>query len=213
MCRNAGAPPELAIEQKGIFQYEPLPTMPPANKVLLKGFWQAAEYVSDSFKASWDAVKGAEDLLKQWQLETKEQMVKTAFIHVRLGDYKLLPHHQVNLLSYFAIAMNRFPEDIRFLVFSDTMEEAKNYSVFNDRCVFVDELEEYNALFLMSRCQAGAITANSTFSWWGAFFGRQAALEEGLEYRAYMPSKWMAEGGPPESSNPIYPPWANVVSV
>lgn len=207
------ASPELAIEQKGVFQYEPLPTMPPANKILLKGFWQAAEYVSDSFKASWDAVKGAEDLLKRWQLETKEQRAKTAFIHVRLGDYKILPHHQVKLHSYIAIAMNRFPEDMRFLVFSDTMEEAKNYNIFNDRCVFVTESDEYNTLFLMSRCWAGAITANSTFSWWGAFFGRQAALEEGLEYRAYMPSKWMAEGGPPESSNPIYPPWANVVSV
>jgi hypothetical protein len=207
------ASPELAIEQKSVFQYEPMPTMPPARKVLLKGMWQAAEYVSDSFKASWDAVAEKDTLLKRWHLETTQQRAKTAFIHIRLGDFKILPHHQVNLLSYIAVSMERFAEDTRFLVFSDTMEEAKNYSVFNDRCVFVNELDEYHALFLMSRCQAGAITANSTFSWWGAFFGRQAALEEGLEYRAYMPSKWMAEGGPPESSNPIYPPWATVVSV
>ena len=207
--------PELAIEQKSVFQYEPLPNMPPANKILLKGYWQAAEYVSDSFKASWDAVSGSEALLKRWQLETKEQRIKTAFIHVRLGDYKILPHHQVNLLSYFAIAMERFPEDTRFLIFSDTIEEAKHYSVFGDRCVFVTESDEYNTLFLMSRCWAGAITANSTFSWWGAFFGRQVAIKEEspVEFKAYMPSKWMSSGGPPESTTPIYPPWATVISV
>jgi hypothetical protein len=207
------APPELAIEQKSVFQYEPMPTMPPARKVLLKGMWQAAEYVSDSFKPSWEAMGEKDALMKRWHLETKQQRAKTAFIHVRLGDFKILPHHQVNLLSYIAVSMERFAEDTRFLVFSDTMEEAKNYSVFNDRCVFVNELDEYNTLFLMSRCQAGAITANSTFSWWGAFFGRQAAVEEGLEYRAYMPSKWMAEGGAPDKTDAIYPPWATVVSV
>ena len=209
------ASPELAIEQKSVFQYEPMPAMPPARKILLKGCWQASDYVSDSFKASWDAVAEKDTLLKRWHLETKEQRAKTAFIHVRLGDYKILPHHQVNLLSYFCSAIQRLPADTRFLVFSDSIEEAKAYEVFkdHDRCVFVDELEEYNTLFLMSRCQAGAITANSTFSWWGAFFGRQAALEEGLEYRAYMPSKWMAEGGTPDKTDAIYPPWATVVSV
>lgn len=209
------ASPELAIEQKSVFQYEPMPTMPPASKVLLKGMWAAAEYVSDSFKPSWEAVAERHTLLKRWHLETKQQRAKTAFIHLRLGDFKILPHHQVNLLSYFWRAMQRLPEDTRFLVFSDSIEEAKAYEVFknHDRCVFVDELDEYNTLFLMSRCQAGAITANSTFSWWGAFFGRQAALEEGLEYRAYMPSMWMAEGGAPDKTDAIYPPWATVVSV
>ena len=209
------ASPELAIEQKSVFQYEPMPAMPPARKILLKGMWQAAEYVSDSFKPSWDAVAERDTLLKRWHLETTQQRAKTAFIHVRLGDYKILPHHQVNLLSYFSSAIQRLPEDTRFLVFSDSIEEAKAYELFknHDRCVFVDELEEYNTLFLMSRCQAGAITANSTFSWWGAFFGRQAALEEGLEYRAYMPSKWMAEGGTADKTDAIYPPWATVVSV
>jgi hypothetical protein len=205
------AAPEVSIEQRAVFQYEPLPALPPANKIILKGFWQAGEYVLDSLKPSWEAVPDKDALLKRWNLETKLQKAKTAFLHVRLGDYKLLPHHQVNLLSYFDTCIKRFPEDTRFLVFTDSPEEIKALPVFNDRCVFVQEQDEYKAMYLMSRCWAGAICANSTFSWWGAFFARQLAAEETLEFRAYMPSKWMAVSSEPTEA--IYPPWATVISV
>jgi hypothetical protein len=31
------------------------------------------------------------------------------FIHVRLGDYKILPHHQVNLKSDYAQCLDKIP--------------------------------------------------------------------------------------------------------
>jgi hypothetical protein len=203
------AEPLLAIDQDAVFQVAPLPTVAPADRTLLHGMWQDAKCVSDTFRPSWSGVEDKEHLLARWSLKTDEQRTKTAFLHVRLGDYKILPHHQVNLLAYFATAMASFPEDTRFLIFSDSLEEAQQLPVFtaNDRCVFVQEDNELNTLYLMSLCSAGAITANSTFSWWGAYFGRQntnASL-----YRAYMPSPWMAKCSEP--TEPIYPSWATVI--
>ena len=196
------AEPLLGITQSSCFDVCPFPTVAPADRVLLKGFWQAAEYVSDSFKPSWDSVNS--DVLARWNLSTLEQRQKTVFIHVRLGDYRILPHHQVNLLAYFVKAMDTFPEDTRFLVFSDEPEVAMTLPVFNDRCVFVDEKDELITLYLMSQC-GGAITANSTFSWWGAAFGRQCQTN----YRACMPAQWMVTT---ESTKSIYPTWATVIA-
>ena len=195
------AEPLIGISQDKCFEYCAFPTVAPADRVVLRGMWQAAEYVSDSFKPSWDAITD-KDLLKRWNLETDLQRQNTVFLHVRLGDYKILPHHQVNLLSYFVKAMEQFPNSVRFLVFSDEPSLAKTFPIFGDRCVFVEEPCELRSLFLMASCSAGAITANSTFSWWGAFFGRQ-----GYEtiYKAYMPAQWMVSS---ESTDAIYPTWA-----
>jgi hypothetical protein len=201
---------DVSFEEESVFKYILLPEDPLGNKILLKGFWQAAAYVCDSFKPSWDAIVEKDSLLTLWNLETESQKKKTAFLHVRLGDYKILPHHQVNLLAYFASSIEKYPEDTRFLIFSDTLEEARIFPVFNDRCVFVNETDEYRALFLMSQCWAGSITANSTFSWWGAFFGRQASPDS-ASYKCYMPGKWFVEYK--ESTQPIYPLWATVVPI
>ena len=206
------AQPELAIEQEKVFEYSPLPAAPPANRILLKGFWQAAAYTSESFRPSWDAIDGTTALLERWKLSSNLQQRNTAFLHVRLGDFKVLPHHQVNLLSYFAKAMDSFSADTRFLVFSDSIQEARSLPILHDhdRCVFVDENDDYTSWVRMSKCQAGAIIANSTFSWWGAFFGRQAATEKDL-YRACMPARWMANCS--ETTEAIYPHWAAVLDV
>ena len=201
------AEPLLAIDQVKCFEVCPFPNVSPADRVLLRGMWQAAEYVSDSFTPSWTAVLAEDSLLSRWNLSSIEQKGKTAFIHVRLGDYKILPHHQVNLLSYYVRSMDKFPSDIRFLVFSDEPEVAKTFPIFSDRCVFVDESNELHALYLMSQCKAGCITANSTFSWWGAFFGKQGSTN----YRACMPAQWMVVSC--ESTDAIYPSWANKVPV
>ena len=187
--------------------------VPPASKVLLKGFWQAADYIPGRLEPSWDLVEGHTDIQARLNLTSSEQRSKTAFLHVRLGDFCILPHHQVNLLAYYVRAMERFPSDTRFLVFSDTQDIAKSYGIFKDRCVFVDEPREYSTLYIMSLCHAGAITANSTFSWWGAYFGRQSALDSACsDYLACMPSRWMAgQPGQPETTSAIYPNWATIV--
>ena len=195
----------LSIDQDKVFEETLLPSEAPAQTVLLKGMWQAASFVLDDFRPTWTEKP---ELLDRWRLTTDEQRAKSVFLHVRLGDYTNLPHHQVNLLAYFVRAMDMFT-NVRFLIFSDSIEEVKTYSIFSSQlCVFVDEPDEYNSMYLMSKCGAGAITANSTFSWWGAFFARQ---ESKVAFKACMPDTWFVKHSEPTTA--IYPPWATVVPV
>lgn len=205
------AEPLLAIKQDECFKYNPFPRLPPADRILLRGFWQAANYVSESFKPSWDCID-SEPILQRWNLTTVLQRQKTAFLHIRLGDYTILPHHQVNLLSYYIKAMDSFPDDTRFLLFSDEPAKAKTFSIFNDRCVFVEEPSELLSMYLMSQCHAGAITANSTFSWWGAFFAAAAVkeIDKNAIYLACMPTRWMVSN---EVTDDIYPNWVKRIDI
>ena len=203
------AEPEILYEHTGAsaFEYSPFPSIAPANTLLLKGPWIAAKYIHEDFKVNWQfAIPDSTSLLERWCLLTQEQQEKTVFLHVRLGDYCILPHHQVNLLTYYVKAMESFSSDTRFLIFSDTLDKARSLPVFDERCVFVQEDNELNTLYLMSCCNGG-ITANSTFSFWGLFFGRQRL---GESYKGYMPDRWMASN---EDTSDLYPSWVTRISV
>lgn len=199
------AEPAICINQElsDVFTFNPLPEFPPTDTVLLRGSWISAKYVDPEFAPDWtSAISDSATLLARWSLLSPEDRSRTVFIHVRLGDYTILPHYQLDFRFYYAKAMACFPENTRFLVFSDEPKKAKMMSVFDERCRFVDEPDELSTLFLMSNCGRGAITANSTFSWWGAFFGRQRA---GPQHQTIMPSRWMASE---ENTSDVYPEWA-----
>jgi hypothetical protein len=130
----------------------------------------------------------------------------TWFVHVRLGDYKILPHHQVDLTLYYAHCLVQIPQGSTVILFSDEPElckeefaaAAKRLELKFQVCSSTNELE---SLFLMSLCKGGAITANSTFSWWGAYCANQGA---GEGFKAYYPSQW-GDGMPPPVD--LIPSW------
>lgn len=104
-------------------------------------------------------------------------------IHVRRGDYVGNPFY-VNLMEtpYYRDAMAMFP-DADFLVFSDDIEWCKKQKIF-EGCEFSEGKDELEDLNLMASCKA-VITANSSFSWWGAY------LSEG---KVVAPKDWYSDG-------------------
>lgn len=122
----------------------------------------------------------------------------TWFLHVRLGDYKVLPHHQVNLMRYYAKCVFQIPRGSTLLLLSDEVaacEEAFRDMATSQGLHFAvcDSPNELVCLYLMSLCKGGAITANSTFSWWGAYCAHQ---ECSPSFKAFYPSNW-GNGMPP----------------
>jgi hypothetical protein len=114
-----------------------------------------------------------------------------AFLHIRRGDYLSAAHiHYIQPLEYYrycvADLQRRRPDLTRIIVFTDDVGWARRHAFFN-RPLFqiVDIPNELESLALMSCCGAGAICANSTFSWWGAFL-------TGSE-NVYVPERWIAE--------------------
>jgi hypothetical protein len=95
-------------------------------------------------------------------------------IHFRRGDY--LQVSSLNLsLEYYTEAVNKiqslFPnQKIKYLIFSNGMEWVKeNFKL--DNCVYVEGLDRFKDMCLMTLCDHNII-ANSSFSWWGAYLNQ-----------------------------------------
>ena len=156
---------------------------PREGHLMLCGYFQDERYLG-SF---------VDDYIKALRFPLLEARRPNAcFIHIRRNDY-LLPKnavHNVDLSEYYMLAiahvLNARP-GTTFLVFSDDIEWCKGQSLFQ-RMEFCEETHEVTALVMMSQCMVGGITANSSFSWWGAFMNRNP------NKIVVYPSVWYANG-------------------
>ena len=117
--------------------------------------------------------------------EIVSQYENPIVIHVRRGDYVNQPdNHPVCPLSYYEEALKEFPEDVPVFVFSDDLDWCREHFT-DDRFLISDGNMNYQHtsdtndgrvqswvpyydLCMMSLC-SGAIIANSSMSWWGAW--------------------------------------------
>ena len=115
----------------------------------------------------------------------------SCFIGVRRADYlwpERIHYHGVMPYQYYFDALEHLPQVVKFFVFADDMEWAKDH-FSNSITMFVDvngPNEKAWDIWLMSLCKY-AIIANSTFHWWGAWLG---ADRNG---RVIAPKKWFAD--------------------
>lgn len=121
------------------------------------------------------------------------------FIHVRRGDY-LSPTFKDRFegccpLSYYQSAIKDIVANevnLIFFCFSDDIEWMKD-NLDLPNAEYIDWNTGTNSpidMLLMSQCK-GAVMANSTFSYWGAYIGR--------EKKVYYPEKWInSKDGNPE---------------
>ena len=140
----------------------------------LVGYFQNYKYISDDFISKLVFNKNI--------VQKYPNLENSAFIHIRGTDYKNHWLHDVGLDKYYSRAINIFPKNTHFYVFTNDKEYALTKSYLKDiSYTFVDE-DEIDSLYLMSQCEVGGICANSSFSWWGAFLNPNRKIT--------MPSKW-----------------------
>ena len=198
------------ISEKSFATFESLPTIPELP-VVLRGFRQSEKYfplqgVSLDFRHSL----GESEYNRLTELGKMLNIDAAAFLHVRRGDYTFLPHHQVNLENYWVTSIRNIQStgQTKLLIFSDDSEYVENvmlpfFTQFSQECVVLHE-GPIATLYLMSLCGGGAICANSTFSWWGAYL----SVAKRRKAPICMPAKW-GDFNTPD----IYPEWATVVDV
>jgi hypothetical protein len=180
----------------GVFTYEPFPSQPPAPCTTVDGYRQSELYFpSEGVHPDFEAALSKETcdrLTGQFNLVTGSQKQKAWFIHVRLGDYKILPHHQIDMGNYYSQAVQYIPKDATVFLFSDELQEYGNVLQSFFKQLGIDTVpvhlqDELESLYVMSQCWGGAIVANSTFSWWGAYCAKQNAP---LQFQGIYPTMW-----------------------
>jgi hypothetical protein len=131
------------------------------------------------------------------------------FVHVRLGDY-VGSRHELNLKHYHRYCFDWFKENLpnaTCLVFSNDNEGAKKYikEVYPElKYRISDKSSSIDVLREMAACN-GAICANSSLSWLGAFFQKPRG-------KIFMPNKWMNNDKFDEWGN-VFPKWATIVNI
>jgi hypothetical protein len=151
----------------------------------LSGYFQSENYFKEHRQEIIELLSPTEEILSKIEdLYGKILIQKTCSIHVRRGDYVGLPnHHPVLDIEYYKKAVDIIGQDSVFLIFSDDINWCKSNFDFISNKIFVDNLEDFEELYLMSLCDNNII-ANSSFSWWGAWLNNR-------ENKKVMgPKKW-----------------------
>jgi hypothetical protein len=164
------------------------------GNLLLKGFFQAWQYVDIP--------------LPSVLLTSEFHIPNSFFLHVRRGDYLVYKHHAVNLEEYMKRAIALMPSNSTVIVCSDDIFWCKSDlpKIIGRTDFIFYEGDDYKTLAMMIHCDKGGICANSTFSWWGAYWGSR--LDPSRIYT--VPDIWGYAPLPPAGD--LLAPWTTVVS-
>lgn len=173
--------PKLFVYKEPMFTFKLIPNN--KNDFIINGYFQSCKY----FEHQYDKI------LKLIKIDEQKIVIKEKYkqyfssqvicIHFRLGDYKysnvihtiLKLDYYINSLKYILDNTN---EVYSVLVFSEQVDDEiiKTYidkisKIFENtrilQCSY--DIPDWEQLLLMSLCNHNII-ANSTFSWWGAYF-------------------------------------------
>ena len=162
----------------------------------LVGYFQTEKY----FK------KIKEDIKKKFKfkdniLEPCKEMISNfdspIALHIRRGDFLTNSQNHHNLeFNYYEKALEKFDNDREVIVFSDDTKWCKEQPLFESDRFSISESTKYVDLCLMNLC-SDFITANSTFSWWGAWLADTG--------RVITPSKWFGPNLIQNDTKDLYP--------
>jgi len=193
----------LSIKENG-FPFTELPIEKMKDKdIIINGYFQSYKYFESNYSIICRLIgldKMKSDLLNKLKLD-KDDLENYISIHFRLGDYKKNPNfHPITTYEYYERSLNYikkcFPninfnisyfceeEDIEdvLLKIGKLKEKFPNYNFNRDNNV----LEDWEQMLLMSSLHHNII-ANSSFSWWGAYFNSNSTKI------VCFPSVWFGE--------------------
>jgi hypothetical protein len=139
--------------------------------VNIQGFFQSEKY----FKHIEDEIRSDFDFHDELLIPAKEmssQWREPIALHIRRTDYLTNPNHSELPMSYYEKALTEFDKNRDVIIFSDDPDWCMANQLFDSDRFMVSQTENNHMdLCLMSLCK-DHIIANSSFSWWGAWLGK-----------------------------------------
>lgn len=153
--------------------------------VVLRGYFQflpAIESVLPEIRGM--LLKSLSQYRQEMKMKYSVEEDTSVFVHVRRGDYvSKSDYHFLQSMDYYKTAHQRLPSGIKKIyILSDDPAWVKEQD-WGFEYILVDDDDEIMALAFMSLCRAGAIIANSSFSWWGAVIADPSLV--------FYPKKWV----------------------
>ena len=200
----------------------------------LDGYFQSYRYFDEYENTIFSLIRLDKQLQKVKNeyihfFEDNGKKYYTISMHFRLGDYKhLQKSHNILPYEYYErslemILRNIEKKNVRILYFCE--EEDNEYvshvitrlniyinSLILDRIenfTFLkvyDSIEDWKQLLLMACCDSNII-ANSSFSWWGAYFNRNN------DKQVYYPSVWFGPASRKNYLGDMFPDSWNKINI
>ena len=155
------------------------------EQFMFDGYWQSEHY----FKDCASEIKELFSVDPQTEKRIKEKYEKElskpcCSIHMRRGDYLNYKDVFVNLVetNYYQDAVNESNAET-FFVMSNDVDFATEWFAANfpEKNMIFPNDDEVFEMYLMSMCDE-VIMANSSFSWWGSYLGK--------EKKTFAPKEW-----------------------
>jgi len=154
-----------------------------------KGIHTVIPNVKDSLVKNEFHKKKYMDLKEKYKIDSS----KSAFMHVRRGDYN--SRNWSLQISYYTDGLDKLRENLnieRLYIVSNNIEWCKQHNSnwkthFGKDIEYLDKMDELETLYIMMCCEAGALISNSTFSAWGTILGADMNSNSTIIY----PDPWI----------------------
>lgn len=212
--------PIHVIREKG-FHYNELPVHEMENRnVMIYGYFQSYKYFQENYDIIYRLLKidnMKNDILKHLDLSS-EYMENTVSIHFRIGDYKQIQHiHPLATYDYYertlqylqSIHPNKEFNIVYFCENSDIEDVLNIINKLTDKFPMynikrgLNTLDDWEQMLLMSCCHHNII-ANSSFSWWSAYFNSNK------DKIVCYPSVWFGQAANHDTKDLCPPGWTKI---
>jgi len=156
--------------------------------IMLSGYFQSYKYFQENYDIICRMLNVAEkrlDILEEVvdKYHSMEFLEKSVSMHFRLGDYKKSPdYHPImsadyykNSLQHIVNQIDYIPNILYFCEDDDVESVSETIQLLKSEFPTIEferpanTLDDWQQMLLMSCCNHNII-ANSSFSWWGAYF-------------------------------------------
>lgn len=198
--------PMVTIKENG-FPYSEFPLK--EGNCILDGNFQSYKYFIDHYDSICELIH-----LKEWKEIVSYMGYFDISMHFRMGDYKHLQHvHPLATYEYYEKALAYIDKKGTVLYFCEDndieqvfviIEKLKEKYIHSYTFIRANNtLPDWKQLLLMSLCNHNII-ANSTFSWWGAYFNTWS------NKIVCYPSVWFGPSAPHNTKDLCPPEWTQI---